>query len=126
MMNIALMNRWIEALESGKYPQCQGALHNFEGYCCLGVLVDIEYGPDTWIDMSCDAEKECFGYSNSDYGELLDDFPDNDLMDDVGINEMEIGPSDLSGMNDDGQSFAEIAAYLRERLAEYLAAQEAQ
>jgi hypothetical protein len=28
---------WIEALQSGKYNQCEGALQSEAGYCCLGV-----------------------------------------------------------------------------------------
>lgn len=30
--------KWIEALESGKYPKTVGQLKKDNGYCCLGVL----------------------------------------------------------------------------------------
>ena len=33
--------RWIEALESGKYPQTKDHLHDDMGYCCLGVACDL-------------------------------------------------------------------------------------
>lgn len=36
-----LVVRWIEALESGRYTQTTGVLHDDNGYCCLGVLCDI-------------------------------------------------------------------------------------
>lgn len=32
---------WIEALESGMYPQAPYALESESGYCCLGVLCDV-------------------------------------------------------------------------------------
>lgn len=49
-MNKELLKRWVEALRSGEYEQCQGALTKTEngpgtpiiGYCCLGVLQAIE------------------------------------------------------------------------------------
>ena len=39
-MTPELKERWIEALH--KYPKTKGRLKNEEGYCCLGVLADIE------------------------------------------------------------------------------------
>ena len=39
-MTPELKERWIEAL--GTYPKTKGRLKNEEGYCCLGVLADIE------------------------------------------------------------------------------------
>lgn len=46
-MQVAKMNpevkvRWLEALRSGKFKQGNGALCNEGGYCCLGVLCEIE------------------------------------------------------------------------------------
>lgn len=32
---------WIDALESGKYPQGRGALNTDGKFCCLGVLSDL-------------------------------------------------------------------------------------
>lgn len=32
---------WIDALRSGKYAQVKGALKTDQGYCCLGVLQEI-------------------------------------------------------------------------------------
>lgn len=34
-------DRWIEALESGKYEQTDGYLHTSSGFCCLGVACDV-------------------------------------------------------------------------------------
>lgn len=49
MPNTEVIQRWVEALESGDYPQTIGTLHrNLSddpdvpvGYCCLGVLCDL-------------------------------------------------------------------------------------
>ncbi len=32
---------WTEALRSGKYSQCEAALRNSVGYCCLGVACEV-------------------------------------------------------------------------------------
>ena len=45
-MNQEIKEKWIQALKSGEYEQCQGFLRiiNTKGeleYCCLGVLCDI-------------------------------------------------------------------------------------
>lgn len=36
-----LRQQWIEALESGKYPQGRFFLKNRGQYCCLGVLCEV-------------------------------------------------------------------------------------
>lgn len=50
-MDTNLRDRWIIALESGKYRQGHGELRSGEGseakYCCLGVLCDI-IDPQGW------------------------------------------------------------------------------
>lgn len=40
-MTKTLKNKWIKALESGKYKKGRGALKLYNKYCCLGVLADI-------------------------------------------------------------------------------------
>jgi hypothetical protein len=37
----AQFKKWINALRSGKYQQTQGALQDFDGYCCLGVACKV-------------------------------------------------------------------------------------
>lgn len=32
--------KWVAALRSGQYKQCQYTLYNGEGFCCLGVATD--------------------------------------------------------------------------------------
>lgn len=40
-MDADLVIAWVEALESGTYPQTQRCLRDRRGYCCLGVLADV-------------------------------------------------------------------------------------
>ena len=53
-MNIPVVKKWIEALESGEYKQGQQSLKNSSlEYCCLGVLTDIyikECNKGEWVD----------------------------------------------------------------------------
>lgn len=35
--------KWLEALRSGKYNQCQGRLHKHGGFCCIGVAEEIMF-----------------------------------------------------------------------------------
>ena len=37
----ALKKQWLTALRSGDYKQTRGTLKSGEGYCCLGVLVNL-------------------------------------------------------------------------------------
>lgn len=39
-----LGNKWLRALRSGEYKQCQGRLSKDEGFCCLGVLESVVDG----------------------------------------------------------------------------------
>ena len=40
-MNPEIREKWLAALESGEYKQCQGSLKTNDGFCCLGVLCDL-------------------------------------------------------------------------------------
>jgi hypothetical protein len=37
---LRVMTLWVEKLESGQYPQDQVHLKSYDGYCCLGVLIE--------------------------------------------------------------------------------------
>jgi hypothetical protein len=50
-MNSEVKEKWVAALKSGEYKQTQYALHDNEGFCCLGVLCDLyskEFSEVTW------------------------------------------------------------------------------
>lgn len=41
VMKPAIKAKWLDALNSGKYPKTVGVLKDDVGYCCLGVLCDL-------------------------------------------------------------------------------------
>lgn len=43
-----LKQKWIEALRSGDYEQCNGLLHSRKKDCCLGVLAKITDNPGNY------------------------------------------------------------------------------
>jgi hypothetical protein len=45
MLDPQLKLKWVEALESGKYKQCKDRLHYEGKYCCLGVLAEVGKTP---------------------------------------------------------------------------------
>lgn len=88
-------SEWCEALRSGKYKQGRGFLHddNDNSYCCLGVLQALRKLP------------------KDDEGDEYIDPPHAEIFG------LKIGKQmDLAAMNDDGQSFAEIASYIEANL----------
>lgn len=104
-MNKELKAKWVNALRSGKYKQCQGVLRKKEGrtksYCCLGVLREImEPGSDDvheeWSalssTMSAVAGLECYGMNEGNQQRLL------------------------AEMNDGGSSFKAIADHIEANL----------
>lgn len=124
-MNRQNMETWIKALESGNYSQARRVLHDGEGFCCLGVLCDIN-GVE-WVQD----EIGDFGYND---GEHHRGFPGQPVMDwlDLDLQELRIPMSSLSleqldrlgpvgsnprisvaALNDYHFTFAEIAAVLR-------------
>ncbi len=82
-----LKAKWLEALRSGEYKQCQSTLTDGIGFCCLGVLANISE-----IDSSSP--------------HYLESEVDGDII---------LGGSiqtRLGMMNDDGKNFLEIADYI--------------
>lgn len=113
-----LKEKWIAALESGKYQQAKGKLKRVgDTYCCLGVLCDIS-GDGEWKEMTPGA----FEYFMSDGSEgFATELPKSLKARAAipGTTELE-----LVRMNDgvgekwvnNRQSFAQIAQYIREYL----------
>lgn len=109
------MKDWIEALQSGDYEQGQGSLCQRAGdgegtvkrrYCCLGVLCDL-VDSESWEDMEY--------YSR--WGPEADIYmPSGNLHEELGLDWGDF--STLANMNDDGKSFEEIAAWLKEKFNE--------
>lgn len=119
----ALRKTWVEALRSGNYKQTRGRLHAGGGYCCLGVLCEILYGPTAWGNPTH------HGFGRSDVYELIITgdrvLPPSAAADAVGLTHIAgvFNPSadfadkfpkageafSLAALNDHGASFNEIA-----------------
>lgn len=111
------ISKWIEALRSGKYKQSQDALHDSDGYCCLGVACDLylKEHPDAaeWTTASADTYRFRFRDRNGkieylNLPQLVMSWlgvrtPDGEFVDVYGYNRT------LAHLNDNGRSFEEIA-----------------
>lgn len=102
-------DKWIEALQSGKYAQGTGALRSEDGekFCCLGVLCDI-LDPGGW-----DSEND-FSHSlqNLIYAEST--HPEGFLpIDPERLYRRNAGGGDFI---DNAQSFDQIANYIKEHV----------
>lgn len=106
-MNADLKAKWIEALRSGKYAQGKNAMRTTEDtYCCLGVLCDV-VDPAAW-GASAGYSSYIFKYKNDNRRGYLP----WDLAKEIGLSaEMQ---AQLAAMNDEGDSFQEIAAVIEQ------------
>ena len=99
---------WLEALESGGYTQTQGYLHDTIGWCCLGVACDVYQKQVGDLDVI-----EIDTWHFDDLGTLLP----TKVMDWLGL-DSDAGYYEggaLIESNDNGATFAEIAAIIRAR-----------
>ena len=99
-LNRELMEKWVAALRSGEYKQHRGALRSHEdddvGFCCLGVLRNIEPGIERLKAEFTDDDEE-----------LLDE---NSLWKFLGVREQDgFFQTQYSEWNDIGVPFSEIA-----------------
>lgn len=113
--------RWIEALESGEYEQgCEGHLCKNAAYCCLGVACDLfgaVIGEITKDDVPVVTFDDDWQFAPSRITTALA------LKSSRGNSALPIRPTDgnaewrtfddLVDANDEGVTFAEIAAFCR-------------
>jgi hypothetical protein len=112
-MNPQIKQKWVDALRSGKYQQTQNRLHDENGFCCLGVLCDL-YRKENQLEWEPSIYTNAYMFQNmvaalplsviewsgvEGYNPLVND---------------EIGT--LSGLNDNGSAFIEIADLIEEHL----------
>ena len=97
--------KWIAALRGGEYAQGVGALKDSEDkYCCLGVLAEVEGAETTESENGfLLAYIEIDGEETVHYGVLDDAW----FTETTGLDTTDM--SNLTFINDNGGSFAEIA-----------------
>jgi hypothetical protein len=103
-MKRSLLNKWIIALESGKYPQGRDELKSDEGLCCMGVLCKVARLPS---------------YKWYGYAALPASFANRMHMEMDGEVVRGRGPG-LATLNDSLVSFSRIAARLRKNPHAYI------
>lgn len=101
------VEQWIAALESGKYKQTRGVLRRRDEFCCLGVACDIS---------------PCGTWTAAERYQVQSDTRGAACLMPMQVSEWfsltSTIENKLMSMNDEGRPFPEIAAYLRQRLAE--------
>ena len=113
-MKKEIADKWIAALESGKYEQGLGALNSGGQFCCLGVLCEVlEIFSRPIVNHYGDV---CFAYGAEAHDEVLP----NEALILSGIKTRNGTIKfvskwlDLTELNDErGRSFKQIAAYIR-------------
>lgn len=122
---VSILN-WLEALESDKYKQTVGMLvnGNGQGFCCLGVMCKLE-----GLEVKRAETGDYFDNGTirlpiinaffTDKGRELTGTPTIDITEKYGFGDVWENPKYLAirkyiNMNDDGKTFKEIAAALRE------------
>ena len=93
VLSIEIAQRWVNALRSGEYKQTKTQLQDEEGFCCLGVLCDLELGKK--------ARRDAYGHiSGSTLGDQGLNF---DTLDGVNLTLDEQGWFlSLADLNDNG------------------------
>ena len=96
-----LQEAWLKALESGEYQQGQGYLYCDGGFCCLGLathLVDEDHP-----SLAPNELEPQVSVGQMSYGDINEKY-----------NFVEENLTNLSEMNDGGESFEDIAKHIRE------------
>lgn len=115
-MNGKVKKKWIRALRSGRFKQAHDSLRTEDGFCCLGVLCDL-YRQETKRGEWRDDIENGFVFHPSARAKSADTTLPPSVMRWAGLREDDprVGDSDshLSGVNDSGRTFAQIAAMIQ-------------
>lgn len=115
-MHEPIAKQWIAALRSGKYAQATGALRTSDGFCCLGVLCDLngvkwtlDEGDGSFIALGA---TEILPLSIQEWAGL------NSNSGIIPFREVAGRDHELSALNDNGKTFSEIADIIEAHWAE--------
>ena len=111
-MNPQIKQKWVDALRSGEYQQTQERLRKEDGFCCLGVLCDL-YIKENNVEWEIN-EDDMYRYEK--HSAVL---PPS-VVEWAGVEDsnpyVNGGIGTLSGLNDKGFTFNEIAGLIEEHL----------
>jgi hypothetical protein len=113
-MNAELKAKWVEALRSGNYSQGHGLLKRREDdntakHCCLGVLCEL-IDPTKFTPRT--NESRTYEYGLHGFSSDITLPPSVQCM--TGLDEETC--QTLANMNDTGNTFQDIAAYIQQQL----------
>lgn len=109
-MDPEVKKEWLKALRSGEYPKTTGMLCSTDddgratGFCCLGVLADIAM-PEPWVRSTSTPDPNCLTVRGFAFS-----LPEGTM----GLDKKT--QSELTDLNDDNPTFAEVIAYIEENL----------
>ena len=115
--------KWLQALESGKYKQGKNSLCIAGKYCCLGVACDVFETPvyERYYDDEDDEAGGVIIYGTEGYH--TGGVAPLDVQDKLKLYTSAGNPSKggvaLVGLNDEGRTFKEIAALIRKDPSNY-------
>lgn len=114
-MNPEVKGKWLSALRSGKYEQGRQRLNKFDReFCCLGVLCEVA------VDEEIVTKSNSGGYGKDEmtFGLPVEvrKWSGVSLMGDLGPTEDFPTLRSLSGLNDHGLSFEDIADVIEREL----------
>jgi len=113
-MNLQIKQKWVDALRSGEYQQTQERLHDENGFCCLGVLCDL-YGKENNVEW----EPSTHNGNVYIFQNMVAVLPLS-VVEWAGVEDsnpyVNGGIGTLSGLNDKGFTFNEIADLIEEHL----------
>lgn len=123
-MNKNIAKKWVEALRSGKYAQAKGRLklkdEKGTSYCCLGVLCEIS-GLGKWVANAEELSRGTQEYTTEGVYAGVGGLPDNvRYWSGMGssLGSYDARCSALSGLNDTGKTFNEIANIIEAHVEE--------
>lgn len=114
-MNQEIKAKWVTALRSGEYIQTKGALHDYAGFCCLGVLCDLyrkENGGE-WAPSNIISGESMFLNSETLLPQTVQLWAGLEADDPYVGGTIKEG---LSSLNDTGVGFLEIASLIERDL----------
>ena len=131
-MNQEVKKIWVDALRSGEYEQCKKKLYNGSAYCCLGVLCDL-YAKSKGKKKAFEIYYNMYGFSfgEEEEGKNVSNLLPRIVMEWAGLEPFAITPDYnetdirsgqahnatwISGLNDKGKSFKQIADIIDKRM----------
>jgi hypothetical protein len=125
-MNQSVKEQWIQALTSGEYQQTTNYLQREGKYCCLGVLCELyqKAHPDQteWCNALNPDDEMYFRVNTEDGPQRDTKMPPAVVCEWAGLDPSDnmfnnlVAVDTLAKRNDEGATFAEIAAYIQTNL----------